>query len=167
MNCCIWKVPFSNLFMSIMQQTTQILETWWCTFCVIISMKETPHCSKTWSQISQQQQVCNAKVKLLGIRMPWELCQTQGNKTRAPQNRSSTNNFSQCSLRRKKSLIRLLVLKHTISGLDVEVALQKWARGWKLLLGLRCQFCGPWGSHVYVRIHSFVIPTPHKKQTLL
>lgn len=40
------------------------------------------------------------------------------------------------------SLIRLLVLKHTMSDLDVEVALQKQARGGKLLLGIDVQFCG-------------------------
>lgn len=42
MNWCIWKVPSSNLFISITQQTRQILEIWWHTFCVIISMEENP-----------------------------------------------------------------------------------------------------------------------------
>lgn len=79
--------------------------------------------------------MCNAKVVLQGIRMLWEFCQTQ-----ASQNKSSKNNLSPCSLRRKKnpnnSLIRLLDLNYTISDLDVEVPLQKWAMGGKLPLGI-------------------------------
>lgn len=42
MNWYIWKVPSSNLFMSIKQQTTQILDIWWQTFHAIFSMKKNP-----------------------------------------------------------------------------------------------------------------------------